>query len=75
LWPVIGAYVPIPGIDPKTLADIFKQHAGGVFGVFNMFLRRLAVPHVHPLRWHHALHSASIIIQLMTIASTHLARA
>jgi len=69
----IGAYVPIPGIDPHTLAEIFKQHAGGVFGVFNMFsggsLFRMSVfalgimPYI----------SSSIIIQLMTIASPHLA--
>jgi len=69
----IGAYVPIPGIDPQVLADIFKQHSGGVLGVFNMFsggaLGRMTIfalgimPYI----------SSSIIIQLMTIASPHLA--
>jgi preprotein translocase subunit SecY len=69
----IGAYIPIPGINLQILADNFKQHAGGVFGVFNMFsggsLFRMSIfalaimPYI----------SASIIIQLMTIASPHLA--
>jgi len=69
----IGAYIPIPGIDPKVLADIFKQHSGGVLGVFNMFsggaLGRMTIfalaimPYI----------SSSIIFQLMTIASPHLA--
>lgn len=69
----IGAYIPIPGIDPKILAEIFKHHSGGVLGVFNMFsggaLGRMTIfalaimPYI----------SSSIIIQLMTIASPHLA--
>ncbi len=81
LWFVVGAlvvarlgsYIPIPGIDPIILADIFKKHSGGVLGVFNMFsggaLSRMSIfalaimPYI----------SASIIIQLMTIASPHLA--
>lgn len=68
----IGAYVPIPGIDPQILAEIFKRHSGGVLGMFNMFsggaLGRMTIfalaimPYI----------SASIIIQLMTIASPHL---
>ncbi len=69
----IGAYIPIPGIDPQILDQIFKQHQGGVLGLFNMFsggaLGRMTIfalaimPYI----------SASIIIQLMTIASPHLA--
>ena len=69
----IGAYIPIPGINLQTIAETFKSHAGGVFGVFNMFsggsLFRMSIfalaimPYI----------SASIIIQLMTIASPHLA--
>jgi preprotein translocase subunit SecY len=69
----IGAYIPIPGIDPQVLSEIFKHHAGGVLGVFNMFsggaLGRMTIfalaimPYI----------SSSIIIQLMTIASPHLA--
>lgn len=81
LWFVIGAliiarvgtYIPIPGIDPAVLEQIFSQHASGVLGVFNMFsggaLGRQAIfalaimPYI----------SASIIMQLMTIASPQLA--
>jgi preprotein translocase subunit SecY len=69
----IGAYIPIPGINMQIIADNFKNHAGGVFGVFNMFsggsLFRMSIfalgimPYI----------SSSIIIQLMTIASPHLA--
>jgi preprotein translocase subunit SecY len=69
----IGAYIPIPGINPQRLAEIFKMHSGGVLGMFNMFsggaLGRMTIfalaimPYI----------SASIIIQLMTIASPHLA--
>ena len=69
----IGAYIPIPGINLQIINETFKSHAGGVFGVFNMFsggsLFRMSIfalaimPYI----------SASIIIQLMTIASPHLA--
>jgi len=69
----LGAYIPIPGIDPKILAEIFKHHAGGVLGVFNMFsggaLGRMTIfalaimPYI----------SASIIMQLMTGVSPQLA--
>ena len=33
----LGTYVPLPGIDPSILADIFEQQAGGILGMFNMF--------------------------------------
>lgn len=69
----LGTYIPIPGIDPQILAEIYKQHAGGVLGVFNMFsggaLSRMTIfalavtPYI----------SASIIIQLMSAAVPHLA--
>ncbi len=69
----LGAYIPIPGIDPQVLAEIFKRHAGGALGMFNMFsggaLGRMTifalgiVPYV----------TSSIITQLMTVASPQLA--
>jgi preprotein translocase subunit SecY len=69
----IGSYVPIPGIDPVILEQIFKQHAGGVLGLFNMFsggaLGRMTIFALAVMPYI----SASIIIQLMTIASPHLA--
>ena len=33
----IGTYVPLPGIDPVALEDIFKQQSGGILGMFDMF--------------------------------------
>jgi len=69
----LGTYIPIPGIDPQLLQQIFAQHQGGVLGVFNMFsggaLGRMTIfalavtPYI----------SASIIIQLMGIAVPQLA--
>ncbi|OYW13874.1 MAG: preprotein translocase subunit SecY, partial [Rhodospirillales bacterium 12-54-5] len=69
----LGTYIPIPGIDPLLLKQIFAQHQGGVLGVFNMFsggaLGRMTIfalavtPYI----------SASIIIQLMGAAVPQLA--
>ena len=33
----IGAHIPVPGIDPVALADLFKSQQGGILGMFNMF--------------------------------------
>ena len=33
----IGAHIPVPGIDPKVLADLFSGQQGGILGMFNMF--------------------------------------
>ena len=33
----IGAHIPVPGIDPNVLADLFKSQQGGILGMFNMF--------------------------------------
>ena len=62
----IGAHIPVPGIDPTQLAQLFKSQAGGILSLFNMFsggaLSRFAIfalgitPYI----------SASIIMQLMT---------
>lgn len=69
----VGSFIPIPGIDPLILQDVFEQQSGGVLGMFNVFsggaLGRMTIfaltimPYI----------SASIIIQLMTVASPHLA--
>jgi preprotein translocase subunit SecY len=62
----IGSHIPVPGIDPVQLQELFKQQGGGILNLFNMFsggaLSRFAVfalgimPYI----------SASIIMQLMT---------
>jgi len=68
----IGAHIPVPGIDPHVLADLFRSQQGGILGLFNMFsggaLRRFTIfalgimPYI----------SASIIMQLMTTVSPQL---
>jgi preprotein translocase subunit SecY len=69
----IGAYIPIPGIDPQVLNLIFKQYGNGVLGMFNMFsggsLGRMTIFALGILPYI----SASIILQVLTIASPHLA--
>ena len=62
----IGAHIPVPGISPEQLQELFKGQAGGILSLFNMFsggaLSRFTVfalgimPYI----------SASIIMQLMT---------
>ncbi len=68
----IGAHIPVPGIDPTVLADLFKSQKNGILGMFNMFsggaLSRFTIfalgimPYI----------SASIIMQLAAIAVPHL---
>lgn len=69
----LGTYIPIPGIDPQILAQIFAQHQGGVLGVFNMFsggaLSRMTIFALSVMPYI----SASIIMQLMTVAVPSLA--
>ena len=62
----LGAHIPVPGIDPGQLQQLFKGQQGGILNLFNMFsggaLQRFTVfalgimPYI----------SASIIMQLMT---------
>jgi preprotein translocase subunit SecY len=69
----IGSHIPIPGIDPVILSEIFKEHSGGILGVFNMFsggaLGRMTIFALAVMPYI----SASIIVQLLTVASPHLA--
>jgi preprotein translocase subunit SecY len=62
----VGAHIPVPGIDPVQLQQLFNSQSGGILNLFNMFsggaLSRFTVfalgimPYI----------SASIIMQLMT---------
>jgi len=64
----VGTHIPVPGIDPHRLAELFQGQQGGILGIFNLFsggaLRRFTIfalgimPYI----------SSSIIMQLMTIA-------
>jgi len=69
----IGTYIPVPGIDPHIMAEIFAKHQGGVLGVFNMFsggaLSRMTIFALAVLPYI----SASIIIQVLTVAVPQLA--
>jgi preprotein translocase subunit SecY len=33
----LGTHIPVPGINPEILADLFRQNEGGILGLFNMF--------------------------------------
>ena len=67
-----GTYIPLPGIDPQAWDQIFRQQAGGILGMFNMFsgggINRMAIFALNIMPYI----SASIIIQLMTTVSPTL---
>jgi preprotein translocase subunit SecY len=62
----IGTHIPVPGIDPVALAEMFKQTQGSIVDLFNMFsggaLQRFSVLALGVMPYI----SASIIMQLMT---------
>ncbi|MBU1055748.1 MAG: preprotein translocase subunit SecY [Proteobacteria bacterium] len=70
----IGVHVPVPGIDSVALASFFASAKGTLLGLFDMFsggaFEKLSVfalgimPYI----------SASIILQLLTVAVPHLER-
>ena len=33
----LGTYLPLPGIDPGALSDIFSQQSSGMLGMVDMF--------------------------------------
>ena len=70
----LGTYIPLPGIDPIILQDIFKQQAGGILGMFNMFaggaLGRMTIFALNIMPYI----SAAIIMQLMTSISPSLSQ-
>lgn len=68
----VGSYIPVPGLNPQRLQELFNAQQGNIIGLFNMFsggaLMRFSVfalgimPYI----------SASIIIQLLTVLSPQL---
>ncbi|MAC08124.1 MAG: preprotein translocase subunit SecY, partial [SAR116 cluster bacterium] len=62
----LGTYLPIPGIDPGALSDIFSQQSTGILGMFDMFsggaLGRMTIFALNIMPYI----TASIIMQLMT---------
>ncbi len=68
----IGCYIPLPGIDPHALAQMFQRQSGGILDMFNMFsggaLQRMTIFALNIMPYV----SASIIVQVMTIVSPQL---
>src|SRR6202158_4954272 len=70
----LGAHIPTPGINTAVLEEIFKQSAGSVLGIFDLFsggnFRRLTIfalgimPYI----------TSSILVQLMTVVFPYLER-
>ena len=67
----LGTYIPIPGIDPAILEDIFRQQAGGILGMFDMFaggaFGRMTIFALNIMPYI----SAMIIMQLLTAVSPY----
>lgn len=68
----LGTYIPLPGIDPVVLNEIFSQQMGGILGMLDMFaggaLGRMTIFALNIMPYI----SASIIMQLMTAVSPKL---
>ena len=70
----LGSFVTLPGIDPNQLGNLSRQTAGGVLGLLNMFTGNAfshasifalgIMPYI----------SASIVVQLLTIAVPYFQR-
>jgi preprotein translocase subunit SecY len=64
----IGTFLPVPGIDLSVMEQIFDQQKTGILGMFNMFsggaLKRMSIFALGVMPYI----SASIIMQLMTVA-------
>jgi preprotein translocase subunit SecY len=62
----IGTHIPVPGIDPDQMRQLFDSQGGGILNLFNMFsggaLERFSVLALGIMPYI----SASIIMQLMT---------
>lgn len=68
----VGSYIPVPGLNPLRLQELFNAQQNNIVGLFNMFsggaLMRFSIfalgimPYI----------SASIIIQLLTVLSPSL---
>ncbi|MDE2042163.1 MAG: preprotein translocase subunit SecY, partial [Alphaproteobacteria bacterium] len=77
IWFTLGAliifrllsYVPLPGIDPIAMADVFQRNQGGVLDLFNSFsggaLQRMSIIAVGVMPYI----TASIVVQLSTSLS------
>ena len=62
----VGTHIPLPGINPARVAELFSQNEGTILGLFNMFsggaLERMSILALGVMPYI----SASIITQLLT---------
>ena len=62
----IGAYIPVPGVDPVALAEMFGRNAGGIAGMLDVFsggsIGRMSILALSIMPYI----SASIIMQILT---------
>jgi preprotein translocase subunit SecY len=69
----VGAHIPVPGLDPARLADLFNSQKNGILGMFNMFsggaLSRFTIFALGVMPYI----SSSIIVQLFSAVSPKLA--
>lgn len=68
----IGTHIPVPGLDPDRIANMFNQNQGTILGMFNMFsggaLERMSILALGIMPYI----SASIIMQLLTAVTPSL---
>ena len=62
----IGAYIPVPGVDPVALAEVFGRNSGGIAGMLDVFsggsIGRMSILALSIMPYI----SASIIMQILT---------
>jgi preprotein translocase subunit SecY len=62
----IGAYIPVPGVDPVALAEMFHRNSGGIAGMLDVFsggsIGRMSILALSIMPYI----SASIIMQILT---------
>ncbi|MDR0942382.1 MAG: preprotein translocase subunit SecY [Holosporales bacterium] len=68
----LGTYIPLPNINPAVVSEFTRSHAGGLFGVLDMFsggaIGRMTIFSLNIMPYI----SASIIVQLLTSMSPQL---
>lgn len=68
----LGTHIPVPGIDPESVAQLFNQNQGTLLGMFNMFsggaLERMSILALGIMPYI----SASIIMQMMSAVTPSL---
>ena len=68
----IGAHIPVPGVHPDRLAQMFSEQQDTILGMFNMFtggaLERMSIFALGVMPYI----TAAIVMQLMTAVTPHL---